>query len=130
MKKMKRLFAVLLAMAMVLGLSMTAFAEKQNSDLIPREEDTVNVTITNIKEGATVTLYKIVKANYADNGIGLTNYEAITGVDLTTLANSPSSGTINEIANNLLSAESAKGHLVPMETITDGKLTESADGVL
>ena len=37
MKKMKRLFAVLLAMAMVLGLSMTAFAEKQNSDLIPRE---------------------------------------------------------------------------------------------
>lgn len=125
---MKRLFAVLLAMAMVLGLSMTAFAEKQNSDLIPREEDTVNVTITNIKEGATVTLYKIVKANYADNGIGLTNYEAITGVDLTTLANSPSSGTINEIANNLLSAESAKGHLVPMETITDGKLTESADG--
>ncbi len=120
MKKMKKLFAVLLTLAMMLGMSATVFAAPQNEDLIPRPQDTVNVTINGVGEGAAVTLYKIVKADYATNDMGLTGYTAVEGVDLASLANQPTSQTINQIANGLLSEAGAEGHIAAYETITDG----------
>lgn len=110
MKKMKKLFAVILSLAMVLGMTMTALAKDQEADRIPRPADTVDVTITNIGKDATVTLYKIVKAEYADNGLGLSGYKAIAEVNLNDLVATPdnpgaSSGTLTTIANNLVSGK-------------------------
>lgn len=64
MKKMKKLFAVLLTLAMVLGMSMTSFA----ADTKPVESDKAVVTVDGIEEGATITAYQIIDAKYDNNG--------------------------------------------------------------
>ena len=52
MKKMKKLFAMLIAMVMVLGMSMSAFA--------------ATVEVKEVIDGEQYTAYKIL--NYSDNG--------------------------------------------------------------
>ena len=64
MKKMKKFLAMLLAMAMVLGMSVTALAEKK----VPDEDDAMKVTIKNVEEGATYKAYQIIDAKYSDKG--------------------------------------------------------------
>lgn len=64
MKKMKKLFAVLLTLAMVLGMSMTSFA----ADTKPVESDSAVVTVNDIEAGATITAYQIIDAKYDTNG--------------------------------------------------------------
>lgn len=95
MKKIKKIFAVLLSMAMVLGMSITSFAAEGKT---PVEGDTEIATVSNVEEGATVTAYQIVKAKY--NTAGFTGYEAATGV---TLANPlmPTSDEVTAIAKNV-----------------------------
>lgn len=53
MKKMRRIFAVLLTLAMVLTMSMTAFADGTASTP-PSANDTATITVTGIEDGATV----------------------------------------------------------------------------
>ena len=57
MKKMKKLFAVILSLAMVLGMSMTAFAESQQAQ----------ATLGGVEdgEGISVKAYQIIKYNPA-----------------------------------------------------------------
>lgn len=63
MKKMKKFFAVLLALAMVLGMSMTTFAAG-----VPSASDAKDVTVQGLEAGASVTAYQIIDAEYNSNG--------------------------------------------------------------
>ena len=84
MKKMKKLFAILMTMAMVMGLSITGFAA--NNDGIPDSDDTATVTITNIKSGATVTLYQVANVSYGSNNQGFIDYIWADGITITETA--------------------------------------------
>ena len=80
MKKMKKIFAMLLAVVMVMGMSLTAFAEEGDTTTgqenpptttgsKPTNGDVLKASVTNIKQaGVTVTAYQVVKANYNDKG--------------------------------------------------------------
>ena len=70
MKSMKKWFALLLAMAMVLGMSVVASA----APALPKDTDSKTVDITNVEEGATYTAYQIIDATYAPNDGGFTGY--------------------------------------------------------
>ena len=71
MKKMRKIFAVLLTLAMVLTMSMTAFAD----GTAPSDADTATITVTGIEDGATVKAYRIVEPLY--NGNGLYGYQVV-----------------------------------------------------
>lgn len=64
MKKYRKIWAVLLTLAMVLGMSMTTMAAN-----IPSEDDKANITVENVEEGATVSAYQIITAIYDKNGL-------------------------------------------------------------
>lgn len=75
MSKIKKVLAMLLALAMVLGTTLTAFAET-----IPAENkatDRGSVTIQGLKVGDVVNLYQIVKADYNGNGGAYSGYSVV-----------------------------------------------------
>lgn len=74
MKKLKKLFAVMLSLVMVLAMGITSFAATT-----PTAADTATATVQNVEETATVTAYKITKANYDG---GFTGYSEVQGVTL------------------------------------------------
>lgn len=71
MKKMRKIFAVLLTLAMVLTMSITAFAD----GTAPSDADKATITVTGIEDGATVKAYRIVEPLY--NGNGLYGYQVV-----------------------------------------------------
>ncbi len=73
MKKMKKILAMLLAFAMVLGMTMTTMAETTN-DKLPEATDTATITVNGVETGAVVVAYKLIKATYDD---GLTGYAIV-----------------------------------------------------
>ena len=77
MKKMKKILAMALAMAMVLGMSVTTFA----ADKVPDEKDAKTVTINNVEEGATYKAYQIIDAAYGLDGKNFTHYVWAPGTE-------------------------------------------------
>ena len=69
MKKMKKVLAVILSLAMVLGMSLTTFAA-ENTNATGSENDKVDITITGLSPKQTVTLYKIAEGDYQGSGAG------------------------------------------------------------
>lgn len=70
MKKMKKILAMLLALTMVLGMSLTSMAEETTqTNSKPHSGNTAKITVHGIEAGATVKAYKIVKADYNDEGL-------------------------------------------------------------
>ena len=64
----KKIGALLVAAIMVLSMCTAVFAESGDmTGKTPSNADTGKVTISGVAVGDTVTLYKIVKANYNDN---------------------------------------------------------------
>lgn len=61
MKKFKKIFAVILSLAMVLGMSLTAFAA---DDASGNADDTAEVSISGLVGNPHVTLYRIAAGNY------------------------------------------------------------------
>lgn len=121
MKKMKKILAFAMSMAMVLGMSVTSLAE--NGDGYRDKDDTAVVTIkgldkvadeTNMDDTAkannhpTVALYQVAKGNYEDSGIGLKDVpyvgekgitvELVNGRYEVKLANPAQDETANDIA--------------------------------
>lgn len=75
MSKIKKVLAMLLALAMVMGTTLTAFAAPQK----PTDADVSTITVSGIEKGATVKAYQIVKATYNDSG--LTGYAKVNDED-------------------------------------------------
>lgn len=71
MKKMKKFLAMLLAMAMVLGMSLTTFAVNHK----PVSTDHAEITVNGVKTGATIKAYKVAKGNWTE--LGFTGYTAL-----------------------------------------------------
>lgn len=64
MKKIKRIMAMLLAMVMVLGMTVTAMAAGTK----PTANDKKEVTVFGLEAGAEVKAYQIIEGKYDDNG--------------------------------------------------------------
>ena len=62
MSKMRKLLAILLTFAMVLGMSITTFAAT------PVEADNADVTVQNVEVGSTLKAYQIIDATYTTEG--------------------------------------------------------------
>ena len=62
MSKMKKLLAMVLALAMVLGMSITTFAAT------PVATDSADVTVQNVEVGSTLKAYQIIDATYTTEG--------------------------------------------------------------
>lgn len=73
MSKIKKVVAMLLALTMVLGMGMTAFAANGK----PESKDTIEVNISGITEGAEVKLYQIASGKYQKSGVELIGYDWI-----------------------------------------------------
>lgn len=64
MKKLKKLFAVMLSLIMVLAMGITSFAD----DVIGNSDDTAVIKVTGIDSATSVTAYPIIKTTYGTNG--------------------------------------------------------------
>lgn len=80
MKKMRKIFAVLLTLAMVLGMSMTSFAANSGNDKIfGTADDTATITVKGIdnETGIQVNAYKVVEAKYESAGATFSGYNSL-----------------------------------------------------
>ncbi len=110
MKKMKKILAMVLAMAMVLGMSVTAFAElaENQHEATGTSSDTGTITVEGIdpeipeggaEPGITVTAYQIIKAKYGNNGTSFIGYESLYPNSLPiALVEDENSSTTNEMS--------------------------------
>lgn len=81
MKKIKKIMAMLLAMVMVLGMTVTASADPDTGS-VPSANDKGNVTITNVKKEDTVTIYTIATPKYnVDGNPGFYGFESVKKID-------------------------------------------------
>lgn len=115
MKRIKRVFAVLLTLAMVLGMSITSFGEEATTGTKPTEADKATATVSNVEAGATVTAYRIVKPVYNDKGF--TGYEVAEGVTLANMLEPTSDEVTGIAANKTLLAELEQEKLVVQATV-------------
>jgi len=72
MKKMKKIFALLIAMVMVLGMSTMAFAQEAAST---ETGGSATITVTNPAKGETYTAYKIFEATVTGTEGGSISYK-------------------------------------------------------
>ena len=111
MKKMRKIFAVLLTLAMVLAMSMTAFAAANSGidGIFGTADDTATITVTGIENetGIQVNAYKVVEAKYEGAGATFSGYNSLyptvitqdmVKADLTTL----SPAMLNNLANAVI----------------------------
>ena len=61
MKKMKKILAMLLALTMVLGMSLTSMADVG----LPKEGNSKDVTVSNVEAGSKLNAYQLIDAVYA-----------------------------------------------------------------
>ena len=66
MKKMKKFFALLIAMVMVLGMSISVFAQEEALD--PADTDNASITIMNPAKGETYELHQLFDATVDGQG--------------------------------------------------------------
>lgn len=125
MKKMKKFLAVILSLAMVLGMSMTAFAANSGTDKIfGTADDRATITVNGIENetGIQVNAYKVVEAKYDGAGNTFSGYNSLyptvikqdmVKADLTTL----SADELTALANAV--AADANKTAIPLTNTTD-----------
>ena len=123
MKKMKKVLAMIVSLAMVLAMSLTAFAAGEGDPAAPATkptaDDKATATVKNVEANATVTAYQIVKANYNENGF--LGYVRADGITETTLADLevPTSTEITSIAADKALLDSLKKEEMTAGTADD-----------
>lgn len=122
MKKMKKFFAMFLALAMVLGMSVTTFAAE-----LPKPDNKATGTVVGVESGATVTAYQIVKAKYNKNGDveeGFAGYELVRAGSIAGTDFVPDNAEISELAAN---TDGLPSRPMTESTDSDGKVIYTAD---
>lgn len=79
MKRMKKLFAILMTMVMVMGLGITGFAAPSpgSDEKYGTTDDRGMIAVSGVEKGVTVTAYQIIKAKYENAGGQFSGYEVI-----------------------------------------------------
>lgn len=105
MKKMKKVFAVIVSLAMVLGMSMTAFATEPDEGAAPSGTQKATITVKELNAGAKVTYKQIVKLDPAgkwtwadgfnDASFGMTLEQIKDAVEVGGANADAAAGTIN-----------------------------------
>ena len=125
MKKMKKFLAVILSLAMVLGMSMTAFAANSGNDKIfGTADDTATITVNGIdnETGIHVNAYKVVEAKYEGAGATFSGYNSLypavitqemVKADLSTLT----SAQLTSLANAVMADDTKTA--IPLTNTTD-----------
>ena len=114
----KKVSAILIAAIMVFAMSASVFAATGTmATTHPSADDKATLTITGIAtdETPTVTLYKVAEGKYSERGFA--GYNCTAGVNLADLEN-PTEAAISAIAKGILN-----GTITPLDTITDGTLS-------
>lgn len=94
MKKLRKAFAVILSLAMVLGMSLTTFAADY-----PSEKDSSEATVGGLQPGDTVAFHQIVKPHY--DGQVFTDYEIADSSYVIDKFNQPTAEEITTIAGQV-----------------------------
>lgn len=129
MKNLKKILAVLLTLAMVLGMSITTFADGESTTPVtPTANDKQTATVTNVEDGATVTAYQIVKGDYNNNGFvqyvkadgefTVADVLAPTSTEVTDIATAINNGTLTLTSKVMIQGQTAT---------TDGLYSYTAD---
>lgn len=113
MKKYRKIWAVLLTLAMVLGMSMTTMAANK-----PTADDKASITVQNVESGATVTAYKIIRADYDDNGLIGYKWLAGTKADAETDVKFDTAGNVKDLNSGFITTYAQKKGLTVAQTAT------------
>ena len=126
MKKLKKLFAVMLSLIMVLAMGITSFAAAPGTDgKYGTADDTGIITVKGIENesGISVVAYPIITAQYDDNGSfsGYQSKYAVTGINTTDVINSDITLTAEQLTEY---ANQVTGQNYPMtRNATNGDYT-------
>lgn len=78
MKKLKKLFAVMLSLIMVLAMGITSFAATPDDDgKYSTADDRGTITVKGVESTATVMAYKVIEAQYGNNGGSFSGYNSL-----------------------------------------------------
>lgn len=122
--KAKKVLAMLMASAMIMGTSVTAFAADPGTDTIYGTSDdrgTISVSGVTYEEGITVTAYPIIQAAYANNG----SFSGYTSLYDVISATPDDDGVINVTQDQLnqvlaqIKSDIAAGQEVTSYSLTD-----------
>lgn len=104
-KYLKKISALLVAMAMVMTMCVTALADTSVTlTTAPSNNDRGTIVVEGVEEGATVTAYRVVKAVYSTTDGAFTGYELAEGVNIADIEN-PTTKEIETIAKGILNKE-------------------------
>lgn len=83
MKKMKKILAVIMAAAMIMGLGITTMAAPNTGGdgKFGTSDDKATISVSGVEDGCTVKAYQIIKANYNNAGGRFSGYEAMYVTD-------------------------------------------------
>lgn len=111
--KVKKVLAMLLASAMIMGSAVTTFAA------VPQENDSATVSVSDVDIDSTVYAYQIVEATY--NSSGFTGYISVKDGDQNLVADpeNPTSSEVGNIAQRINSGE--------LSSLTRVQLTDEED---
>ena len=133
MKMMKKVLALVMAMALVLGMAVTTFAKAPGNDgVYGTADDRGTITVNGItaEDELTVTAYQIVKAQYGTDGTGsFSGYVPLYGdvnVDETTGNITVDQDDLNNILSDIR-AESPSVDPVSYTMLSDDETSYSAD---
>lgn len=128
MKKMKKILAMLLALTMVLGMSLTSMAA---DSIIGNSDDEGTITVKGIADesGITVTAYQIVKASYDEtNGYydGLELVYPSVNPEISLTPNDAGEITINQAnLNAIIATNKVEDTTYTMEKQANGDYTKT-----
>lgn len=121
MSKVKKLLAAGLSAAMIMGMSVTSWAA---SGIKPSGDDDLTVTVNNVEEGATITAYQIIDAEYDENGF--IGYKWVAGAKAGQLVAFTPTGAVEGLTDAYVTGLAAN----TTGLTADASLQASGDGKL